>query len=396
MEEDVGTCWKNMMTLKKSTFMKGWKPISHQFDSLYEQLFHYYFDYYATEIEEKIRLLDHPLQWYPPQWFEHGKPLPSGRMGQVYLISCRVPHQRKRSKMILRKVNLCMVQKSIPEGVVGITAIKSKNHYKLAFVSFAIEHSLEQLIPQVDQWTFQKICRLSLLLASAVRDLKDGVHPNLQPKNILISNIYDEQALKLKLVDGQDDWPHIPLSPRYGRWPYIAPEICYQYTNLLTQQSNIYSLGIILWQLASGVIFPTHVRVCSNLYKITPLKHLHPAYQDLIATCLQKDPNNRPSADTICDTLTHILMVDMSTKFYSHSLRVNEIRDRQLVIAKYLAHNNQPKRALQELMEGASLSKRMIMQVTLSLGHHYQENTFNNQSIYYNHDLPDLVQLGYV
>ncbi|KAI8066104.1 kinase-like domain-containing protein, partial [Thamnidium elegans] len=364
------TCWSNMLTLKKSTFMKGWKPTTHQFDSLYEQLFYYYFDYYATEIEEKIRLLDQPLKWYPPQWFENGKSLPSGRMGQVYLISCR--------------------------GVVGITAIKSKNHYKLAFVSYAIEHSLEQLIPQVDQWTFQKICRLSLLLASAVRDLKDGVHPNLQPKNILISNIYEEHAIKLKLVDGQEDWPHIPLSPRYGRWPYISPEICYQYTNLLTQQSNIYSLGIILWQLASGVIFPTHVPVCSNLYKITPLKHIHPAYQELIGTCLQKDPNSRPSADTICDTLTHILIVDMSTKFYSHSLRVNEIRDRQLIIAKYLAHNNQPKRALQELMEGASLSKRMIMQVTLSLGHHYQENTFNNQSIYYNHDLPDLVQLGYV
>lgn len=392
-----------MLTLERSMFMNGWKPTTHQFDSLYEQLFYYYFDDYAAEIEEKIRLLDQPLRWYPPQWFEQGKTLPSGRMGQVYLVSCREPHQKKRNKMMLRKVNLCLGQKTIPEDVIGITAIKHKHYYKLAFVSYAVEHSLEQLIPQVDQWTFQKICRLSLLLVSSVRDLKGGVHPNLQPKNILISNIYDEHAIKLHLVDRQEDWPHIPLSPRYGRWPYISPEICYEYTNTLNQQSNIYSLGIILWQLASGVIFPTNVTVCSKVYQITRLKHTHSGYQELIRTCLSKNPNKRPSADTICETLTRILMDDMSTKFYSHTLRVNEIRDRQLLIARYLAYY-EPKRALQELMEGASLSKRVVMQVTLSLGHHHHhhENTpsttiiSKNQTIYYNHDLPDLIQLGYV
>lgn len=402
--------------------MKGWKPTTNQFKTLYDQLFHYYFDY-PTEIEETIRLLDRPLQWFPPQWFEHGKLLPSGRMGQVYIISCRIPHQKPRTKMILREINLCMLKQqqiTIPNGVIGITAIQSKRHYKLALVFPAMQHSLEQLIPQVDQWTFQKTCRISLLIASCIRDLhqSNGVHPNLQPKNILISNIYNEHALKLKIVDGQEDWPSLPLSTRYGRWPYISPEISNQYANTLNQESNIYSLGIILWQLASGVIFPNSITVCPKIYQINTLKHVDPVYQDIIIRCLSKDPNNRPSAETICEVLTSVLMTDiMVKKRDSHNaLRVNAIRDRQITITKYLAQCKPfytAKQALQDLMEGASLSKRMMIQVTISLERHWQqqetptlkkqpishyvstETKYYNENIYYDTDLPDLIQMGY-
>lgn len=420
-DSDMSTCWSNMLQLNKSTFMNGWKPTTNQYKTLYDQLFHNYFDY-PTEIEETIRSLNRPLQWFPPQWFEHGKMLPSGRMGQVYIISCRIPHQRQRNRMILREINLCMLQQkklAIPKEVIGITAIRFKHHYKLALVSPAMEHSLEQLIPQVDQWTFQKTCRISILIASCVRDLhqSNGVHPNLQPKNILVSNIYDEHELKLKIVDGQDDWSSIPLSSRYGRWPYISPEISYEFATL-NQASNIYALGIILWQLASGVIFPNTIAVCPTVYEINTLKHVDPAYQNIITRCLSKNPNNRPSAETVCELLTGVLMTKIVAKKRDafHTLRVNAIRDRQIVISKYLAQCkpfHASKKALQDLMEGASLSKRMMIQVTISLERHWQEDPpipkkqpirrfipaeikyHANENIYYDASLPDLIQMGY-
>lgn len=410
-----------MLQLDKSIFMKGWKPTTNQFKTLYEQLFHNYFDF-PIEIEKAIRLLDRPLQWFPPQWFEHGKLLPSGRMGQVYIISCRIPHQRSRNKMILREINLCMLQQekvAIPKEVIGITAIRSKHQYKLALVSPAMDYSLEQLIPQVDQWTFQKTCRIAILTASCVRDLhrSKGVHPNLQPKNILVSNIYDEHALKLKIVDGQEDWPSLPLSARYGRWPYFSPEISYEYA-ALKQASNIYALGIILWQLVSGVIFPNTTTVCPTTYQINTLKHVEPAYQNIITRCLCKDPNNRPSAETVCELLTNVLMTEIVAKKRDiyHALRVNAIRDRQITVTKYLAQCrpfHTAKRDLQDLMEGASLSRRMMIQVTISLERHWQEETpvlkkhpikryvpteieyHTNENIYYDANLPDLIQMGY-
>lgn len=382
-DDDLTTCWSRMLELNKSTFLKGWKPTTNQYNSLYDQLFHHYFDY-PTETEKAIRSLERPLQWFPLQWFSNAKALsPSGRMGPVYIMSCKIPHRQQSKTMIIREINLCMVKQqqeklTIPNRVIGITAVPSKHkahHYKLAFVSFAMEHSLEQLIPQVDQWTFQKTCRLALSLASAVRDLhkRDLVHPNLQPRNVLISNIYDEHALKLELVDGQDDWPSIPLSTRYGRYPYISPDICYDYANTITKQSNMYSLGIMFWQLVSGVIFPNTVAVCPEAYQITLPAYVDPAYRDLVLQCLSKDSENRPTAETVCEALVRIIMSDMtfrtstSTKI-SHmtSAYAHGIRERQMVVAKYLIHCR-AKSDLEELMQGASLSKRMTVHVLLSL-----------------------------
>lgn len=88
--------------------MQGWKPITNQYDTMYDQLFHHYFEYPA-ETEKHIRLIrkHHPLMWFPPQWFEHNQPLLSGRMGQVYLTQCRLPYKTKR--LVVREINLCMI-----------------------------------------------------------------------------------------------------------------------------------------------------------------------------------------------------------------------------------------------------------------------------------------------
>lgn len=87
--------------------MKGWKPTTSQYDSLYDQLFYRYFEH-PTETERYISKLSdhHPLIWIPPNWFEHTEPLPSGRMGQVYLSQCRFPWRTK--KLIVREINLCL------------------------------------------------------------------------------------------------------------------------------------------------------------------------------------------------------------------------------------------------------------------------------------------------
>ena len=393
--------------------MKGWRPRCPK-ASLYDQLFQHYFDY-PQETERTIQHLNRPLQWFPPHWFLQGQSLASGRMGRVYIMSCRIPYQKKSKTMIIREINVCMIKQqtekednaAIPNRVIGITAIPLNKHhrYKLALVSEAVEFSLEQLIPQVDQWTFQKTCRLAMSLASAVRDMSD-VHPNLQPRNVLV-----HPDLTLAIVDGLDDWPTIPLSTRYGRYPYIAPEIAYGYATTISKQANVYALGIMLWQLGSGVLFPNSAQVSPQVYQLNSLEHFDHDYHKLVQQCLAKDPLHRPTAESICNSLVPILMSSKK----NHALHTNEIRDRQIIIAKYLVRCD-AKHDLQALLQGASLSKRIMMQVTMTLDWHAVEkeatvklchnnnkrkhaphdHVMTKKDVYRGVDLPELMQLGYV
>ncbi|KAF1796485.1 kinase-like domain-containing protein [Mucor lusitanicus] len=366
--DSIEQYWTELLSLDASTFMKGFRPISHQYKSLYEQLFHHYFEH-PVETEKRIRLLQQsrPLQWFPPHWFEHSQPLPSGRMGQVYLSQCRLPW--KKTRFIVREINLCMISQgdklqTCPNQVVGITATRSKqNHRRLAFVSVAADATLEQLIPQVDQWSFQKTYRTALMIASSVRDFhqQGRIHPNLQPRNIAMF-----QPNSMTLID---DWPCIPLSSRYGRYPYIAPEICYAHAHI-DQQCNMFSLGVILWQLGTGVLFPSATSVSPSVYAMDPIQHMDPAYNTLVMQCLSTR-EKRPTADQVCDALVRILMSEMACPrpLQPHATCV---RERQSALVKYLAcfvPESNPD--LQLLMQGSSITKRMMLQVAVSLERHH-------------------------
>ncbi|ORE03737.1 kinase-like protein [Rhizopus microsporus var. microsporus] len=270
---DSTICWSDVLRLDRSMFMKGWRPRDEQYATLYDELLHHYFSD-SFKLQKVIEQCDRPLLWLPYTWFRSIKALPSGIRGQIYLAHCRLPWK-------------CYA-------------------------------SLEQLIPQVDQWSFHKIYRTAFMTASVVRDLHktDKVHPNLQPKNILI------KGTQFSLVDTQ------PLGKTlYGRYPYFAPEM------RVDQASNVYALGIILWQLVSGVIFPTSVAVCPEVYKMEPLKTVDGSYQTIFTQCLAKDPRLRPTAQQVCDSLIALLLQHMSISrhLWEHG---EEVRQRQARIVK--------------------------------------------------------------
>ncbi|ORE13595.1 kinase-like protein [Rhizopus microsporus] len=313
-------CWSDVLRLDRSMFMKGWRPRDEQYATLYDELLHHYFND-PLKLQKVLEQCDQPLLWFPYTWFRSIKALPSGIRGQVYLA----------------------------------------HYYLIGLVSIAADASLEQLIPQVDQWSFHKIYRTAFMTASVVRDLHkiDKVHPNLQPKNILI------KGTQFSLVDTQ------PLDKTfYGRYPYFAPEM------RVDQASNVYALGIILWQLVSGVIFPTSVAVCPEVYKMEPLKTVDASYQAIFTQCLAKDPRLRPTAQQVCDSLIALLLqhTSISRHLWEHG---EEVRQRQARIVKYLlhCHQNVAVPAMNDLMQGASLKKRMMLRITASVGSYYDQKS---------------------
>jgi hypothetical protein len=126
--------------------MQGWKPTTNQYDTMYDQLFYYYFEY-PTETEKQIRLISkcRPLTWFPPQWFERSQPLPSGRMGQVYLTECRLPYTTKR--LVVREINLCMITQVYRKKKVALF-----KHYQLINIFFSTKGKASVLFTKSSYW----------------------------------------------------------------------------------------------------------------------------------------------------------------------------------------------------------------------------------------------------
>lgn len=80
-----------------------------------------------------------------------------------------------------------------------------------------------------------------------------------------------------------------------GRWPYVAPEIA-QGLSGPTTEADIYSLGVILWQLISRITFPPDAPIDPWVFRIEPIPGILPEWEQLYADCLVSDPAKRPSA----------------------------------------------------------------------------------------------------
>lgn len=113
-----------------------------------------------------------------------------------------------------------------------------------------------------------------------------------------------------------------------GRVPYIAPEVR---KGIYTEKSDVYSLGIIMWQLISGVIFPTPeiVATAPDLYRFEWVPGVSRWYQEVTMACLEPLPENRPTAEEIglimrkiASTTTDTALADEGWRAYVNSRRL--------------------------------------------------------------------------
>ncbi|RIB13147.1 kinase-like domain-containing protein, partial [Gigaspora rosea] len=97
----------------------------------------------------------------------------------------------------------------------------------------------------------------------------------------------------------------------YGILQCIAPEVLNgeQYT----RASDIYSFGIIMWEIlygASYILEPEpqlNMEICYKNLRPTIIKNSPQCYVSLMKKCWDKKPENRPSAINICEILTEWL-----------------------------------------------------------------------------------------
>lgn len=151
-----------------------------------------------------------------------------------------------------------------------------------------------------------------LRLAANLADLHkvEMCHRNIHPRNIVCTdNDYFLLDYRFSTLSKEASSVTTLTKAVYGRLPYIAPEVR---QGIYTEKSDIYSLGIIIWQLVSKVIFPSPDVLLDGanseekVYRIEPVPGLPEWYQKLYIACLEPRPENRPDANEICRALQPI------------------------------------------------------------------------------------------
>ncbi|RHZ89442.1 hypothetical protein Glove_14g11 [Diversispora epigaea] len=179
-----------------------------------------------------------------------------------------------------------------------------------------------------------------LLMNSFIRGLKvihskGLIHRDLHPGNLMVTEAFNNSKFKfIRLGDlGLCRFANENSSSgAYGILPYIAPEVLDKYQ--CTQASDIYSVGIIMWIISTGII-PFAKRAYDSELAADIFNGLRPkinrgtpqCWVELMKKCWHKDPAKRPNAEMIFYTLEKWIEELMFNEETEHSfmfLNANE------------------------------------------------------------------------
>jgi serine/threonine protein kinase len=139
------------------------------------------------------------------------------------------------------------------------------------------------------------------------------VHGDIKSPNLLVTKHYNVKVGDLgtsQRLRGGMKLEHV--SPRWA-----APEVM-NGAGLLTEKVDIYSLGVILWELVTGeipwehldVVAIPHVVVTQNMRPpLEGLRKVMPEIAEIIARCWSSQPSDRPPINEVIDSVRALLAV---------------------------------------------------------------------------------------
>ncbi|KAH8556620.1 kinase-like domain-containing protein [Umbelopsis sp. PMI_123] len=293
--------------------------------------------------------LDPFMRWFPWRWFSDITLIGIGGFSAVYFAVLNTPyevHDSVEDRIVALKVvddkilNEIAVQSKAFNPVLfqGITVCESTGDMMM-IMNLAEGGNLEDHIkrdPLADS-EMDSIVNIALRLAISLSSLHDDIgfcHRNIHPRNIIHA---DSEYF---LVDYRYSTPSEEATAitraskaHYGRVPYIAPEVR---RGLYTTRSDVYSMGIVLWQLVSKVLFPASEILLDNpnIYRIEPVPGVPKWFEALYTACLEPTPQHRPNATEILATLTYYskMAVDEDT---DERKMTNYVAERRLACQKH-------------------------------------------------------------
>ncbi|KAF9158312.1 hypothetical protein DFQ26_007780 [Actinomortierella ambigua] len=203
----------------------------------------------------------------------------------------------------------------------GVTWIASARVYGMV-LQFAAYGSLRDFLREhFNRLDWHRKIRLAKDVAQGLRFIheEDVCHHDLHSRNVLIDQ--NKRALitdfGLSRNQPQDEMRQHSAGPR-GVVPYISPERLSSAS--FNHSSDIYSLGVIMWELTSGhppfsnngeAPFMLAFHILGGLRE-TVIEGTPDEYAALYQRCWDKEPTARPSLDEIINALDRMLLVQRS------------------------------------------------------------------------------------
>ncbi|GBC10659.1 hypothetical protein RclHR1_09800003 [Rhizophagus clarus] len=198
----------------------------------------------------------------------------------------------------------------------GLTQNPSNENYMLVMLKMDI--NLREYLQQNNyRLTWNERIKIIYLIINALYYVhkENSIHRDLHSGNILYSRFNDYWYISDLGFCGPADRPSTSI---YGNLPYIAPEVLSG--NKYTFKSDIYSIGLLMWEISSGQL---PFNNCAHDYDLamnvvngmrpkivseTPLE-----YKNLMEQCWNANPLERP------DTYTLLINIREIKSYYQHN-----------------------------------------------------------------------------
>ncbi|KAI8047154.1 kinase-like domain-containing protein [Gilbertella persicaria] len=269
--------------------------------------------------------LERYMRWYPWRWFSDLVFLGAGGFSAVYRAQVYLPYDAP-DHCLFGSQPRTVVLKLVDEKILNEIVVQSKAFVALLFHGMTVcqttgdlmmiltpANNLNQQIQNTCKTQFHTIAHIVARLALNLANLHDEIgmcHRNIHAENVLCSED-DYVLVDFRFSTSTHEASDVLTASQvhYGRIPYIAPEVQH---GIYTEKSDVYSLGIIMWQLISGVLFPSPERIeqSPEQYRIEPIPGIPSAYQMICLACLEPVPEHRPTAEEIGSLLRKMATVN--------------------------------------------------------------------------------------
>ncbi|GES80298.1 kinase-like domain-containing protein [Rhizophagus clarus] len=218
---------------------------------------------------------------------------------------------------------LCKINYLFINRFFGLTRDSSGDYFLIS--EYSIEGNLRDYLKikfNKLQWDDKLQVALDITCGLMHIHSKKIIHGNLHPRNVLINNGMIMMMTDFRLLDQVAD-----IISEYT--VYVEPQCLRNPSYKLDMKSDIYSLGVLLWELSSGrPPFSEYIQKAFGItqleYKLlngekekpvidTPLE-----YQRLYQKCWQDDPNLRPVINEVYEVLSRLKL--QSDKFINKGI----------------------------------------------------------------------------
>ncbi|GBC10879.1 hypothetical protein RclHR1_09990004 [Rhizophagus clarus] len=288
------------------------------------------------------------IEYYEYSDFKNIQPIGKGSFGSVSRATWKntirffalksFNNDKQTHKEIIKELTLHK-KVDIHENILrfyGITSLVNVHQMKEYFLvlEYADSDTLNTYLNNYfNELNWSDKLRLAFQLASAVECIHccDIIHRDLHAKNILIhqKNIkLADFGLSKKIAEESSNAKNV-----FGVIPYIDPKSLNDQQYRLNKKSDIYSIGVLMWQISSGrqpfkdkgLDYDMKLSVAIlNGFREEIINETPVEYSNLYKECWKYEPDNRPDIQKVVLTLNNILSSERNDTIKKSSSGKNE------------------------------------------------------------------------